>query len=334
MTEILYPGAAWRPLEQRPTGARLQPLMTAHDVICLHTMGGRLSGTDAFFRRDGYDGTESHFGVGADGLICQWQDLARTADANLDGNHRVISIETADVGDPFPAWDTRTGNVPAWTPAQLDALAGLIAWLCARFDIPPVAIPDSRPGRRGVGWHRLGIDPWRAPGGEKWSAARGKVCPGDRRIAQIPGLVAAAAALLNSPTAAPPPPTPIRSEDTPVLIPLTYLDDRGRPDPAGLRFRAACPIETAARSQVLDRVWVRWFVAWGSATWKVVAWDGAEDQGGKPIGECPNVAAGWWELPRTGLPGRPPGVWGFTVEGSRSAPDVQPSVLLLSTPKQ
>ena len=56
--------------------------------------------------RRGYQGTESHFGVGGrwggdakaglDGTVWQWQDLLYTADANLDGAWDVISIETAD----------------------------------------------------------------------------------------------------------------------------------------------------------------------------------------------------------------------------------------------
>ena len=48
---------------------------------------------------------------------------------------------------------------------------------------------DSRPGTRGVGYHRLGCDPYRVTGGELWSSSYGKVCPGDARIAQLPGLI-------------------------------------------------------------------------------------------------------------------------------------------------
>ena len=51
---------------------------------------------------------------------------------------------------------------------------------------------NSKPGQRGVGWHRLGIDSsppfqpgYRVHGGEHWSTSVGKACPGDRRIAQI-----------------------------------------------------------------------------------------------------------------------------------------------------
>lgn len=180
-----YPGARWRPL-----GEQAQPRMTAHDIVCLHTMAGSLPGTDAMFHDRGYGGTESHFGLGAHGELVQWQDLAYSADANYHGSRRIISIETADMGPPFPRWSG--SDVPAWTDDQLAALAELVAWLADRYDIPLELIEDSRPRQRGIGYHRQGIDPWRVPNGERWSKAAGKVCPGERRIAQIPGVIARA----------------------------------------------------------------------------------------------------------------------------------------------
>ena len=72
-------------------------------------------------KRRGYAGTESHYGVGgrgartrlsADGTVWQWQDRRHEADANLDGRHRVISIETAD---NFPA---SAADIEPWTPLQ------------------------------------------------------------------------------------------------------------------------------------------------------------------------------------------------------------------------
>lgn len=176
------PLALWRPL-----GPQTQPRMAAHDVVVLHTMAGSLAGTDAMFHRNGYGGTESHFGVGAGELVYQWQDLDYTADAQLDGNRRCISIETADTGAPFPRWSG--SDVPAWTAEQVYVLARLVAWLAQRYAIPLQLIPDTRPGRRGVGYHRQGIDPWRVAGGERWSSAAGKVCPGDRRVAQVPEVI-------------------------------------------------------------------------------------------------------------------------------------------------
>jgi hypothetical protein len=196
-----YPRAIWSPL-----GPQTQSRMTAHDILCLHTMVGSLSSTNNYFRQGGFSGTESHYGVGdaTDPRILQWQDRAYRADANLDGNDRVISVETADTRGEFKAWSG--SNVPAWTAWQLRVLAELVAWECSvaahaacpaswachRSGIPLVLIPDTKPGRRGVGYHRQGVDPWRVSGGEKWSSSRGKVCPGDRRVAQVPAVIAAA----------------------------------------------------------------------------------------------------------------------------------------------
>jgi hypothetical protein len=183
-----YPRGAWRPL-----GPQTEPRMDRVDIICVHTMVGFLASTETMFRAGGYSGTESHFGIGGrwgadgraglDGVVWQWQDLDRQADANLDGAHRCVSIETAD-NAPRAAAD-----ILPWTPKQVASLVDLIAWLCVTFDVPPVLVQDSRPGRRGLAFHRQGVDPWRVSGGERWSSARGKECPGPARIRQFTGEV-------------------------------------------------------------------------------------------------------------------------------------------------
>lgn len=177
----------------RLLGKQTQPKMSSHDIICLHTMVGYLASTDSMFRSSGFSGVESHFGVGGawgsdvaqnlDGVVYQWQDPTFTADANLNGNHRVISIETAD-NAPKSASD-----IKPWTPKQLDSIVELVAWLCHTYDIPVALIADTKPGRRGIAYHRQGIDPWRVSGGELWSNSRGKECPGDVRIAQIKNVI-------------------------------------------------------------------------------------------------------------------------------------------------
>lgn len=181
-------GTLWRPL-----GKQTQPRMSAHDIVCLHTMVGYLSSTEDMFKQRGYGGTESHFGVGGiwgsdraknlDGVVYQWQDLDFTADANFEGNKRVISIETADNAPKLPK------DILPWTPAQCAAIIKLVATLCKKYDIPAVLVKDSKPGRRGIAYHRQGIDPWRVSGGEAWSTKPGKECPTDKRIAQINSVI-------------------------------------------------------------------------------------------------------------------------------------------------
>lgn len=169
------PMATWKPF----TGKSTRSLVP--DIICVHTMVGTLSGSWAWANQAG--NPYWHFGLGGDGTLWQCVDLDFRSAANLEGNYHVIPIETADMGAPFPSWSG--SNVPAWTPAQVDKLVSLITWLCKQFQIPPVLVPDTKPVRRGLAYHRQGIDPWRAPGGEKWSNATGKQCPGDRRITQF-----------------------------------------------------------------------------------------------------------------------------------------------------
>jgi hypothetical protein len=172
-----YSNAEWRPLAAGSPGVT----MDAHDIVCVHTMVGSLATTESMFRQNGWAGTESHFGVGGpadgalDGTVYQWVDTDDQADANLQGNHRLISIETSDGGD----------ETNPWSDKQLDAITDIIVWACQTYAIPTTLIADSTPGQRGIGYHRQGVDPWRVAGGEKWSKANGKVCPGDVRIDQL-----------------------------------------------------------------------------------------------------------------------------------------------------
>jgi hypothetical protein len=188
---ITYPGCRWYPL-----GAQTENRQTTHNVIILHTMVGYLVSTDNLFRAGngaGFIGLESHFGVGGqwgpdlggslDGAIWQWQDLDYQAQASGEGNWRAISIETADNAPQRPE------DIAAWTPAQVDAIVDLVAWLCRRYDIPARLVPDTRPGSSGIAYHAQGTAVTLSAGAERWSPTAGKPCPTARRIAQITGTV-------------------------------------------------------------------------------------------------------------------------------------------------
>jgi hypothetical protein len=235
-----YGKAKWKPLSSKQT----QPAMKAHDIVCAHTMVGYLTSTNAMFRKNGYGGTESHYGLGGkwggdkvanlDGELWQWQSRAHTADANLDGKYRVISIESADSAPSF------SSDLPRWTPKQAAKLIDLIAWECSlaahaacpstwtcrkgvvwngvRVAIPPVLIPDTKKSRRGLAVHRQGVKHslglgkvkgYLVAGGEKWSTATGKECPGNARVQQFEDeIIPAVQARLKAPVkpAAPKPP--------------------------------------------------------------------------------------------------------------------------------
>lgn len=221
-----YGNAVWDPL-----GTQTEPMMYDHDILCFHTMVGSLAGTRSMFKQNGYGGTESHIGLGENATqgALQWQHLMYQADANLNGNHHVTSIETADYGGVFGKWNTNDARlVPAWTTWQVNWLINFTAWWCRkethatcpdnwrchRYGIPCSLIPDTRPGRRGLAYHQQGCDPVRVSDGELWSKAYGKVCPSWRRVAQLKTLVIPGAQklLAGTPTPTPTPP----EEDMPL----------------------------------------------------------------------------------------------------------------------
>lgn len=134
----------------------------------------------------------SHFFVADDGTVEQYIDTARRSSADYSGGDRTISIETAGGSGA----DLSKG----WSAAQREAIAQILAWAHKTHGIPLRAMSSSKASERGVGYHRLGVPATYAQknagrsmtGGELWSGAVGKVCPGDARIKQIPGIIARA----------------------------------------------------------------------------------------------------------------------------------------------
>lgn len=162
--QLWYPGAARKPL-----GAQTEPKIGTPRVLIFHTMSGYLAGTDSWFRRDGYAGTESHFGVGGswdkglDGAVWQWQALDRQADAQYGGNAHATSVETSD--------GAKSG-VP-WTAKQLEALIDLGEWWCRQTGNPARLVASA--SGRGFGYHSQFA---------AWNRS-GHVCPGAARVKQL-----------------------------------------------------------------------------------------------------------------------------------------------------
>ena len=153
--------------------------MASYDIVCVHTIVGYAPAHAA------------HFSTDANGTIYQSRDTVYQSAANLEGNPRCIAIENADMP---PTWATNDGHaVPDFTAGQVEAIARIIVWCHETHGIPIAPCPDSKPGSRGVAYHRQGIDGnWasyayggRVSGGEEWSTSGGKVCPGDRRITTL-----------------------------------------------------------------------------------------------------------------------------------------------------
>ena len=174
--DLWYPKAVAKPL-----GAQTEPSIGVPRVLIVHTIVGNLAGTDAMFRRQGYDGVESTFGIGGpwepgdlDGVIWQWQALDRQADAQGAGNAYATSVETADGGKPDRPW----------TPKQVDALTDLIVWWCRQTGHPAQMVTGT--GGSGIGYHSQ-FTAWNP---------NNHSCPNPTRIQQLRTIVVPAAARL------------------------------------------------------------------------------------------------------------------------------------------
>jgi N-acetylmuramoyl-L-alanine amidase len=203
-----YAAARFRPVARYKLGVAgsVARRMPAARRLILHTA---VSGNTSLFDFFSVPGrSTSHFYVAHDGSVEQYIDTGIRSTANLEANPDSVTVESQDRGGPFPDWDPKGSDVPAWTPKQVEALARLAAWVHLVHGVPLETLPSSRPGTRGVGWHRQGIDPHRVPDGELWSRRRGKVCPGDRRVAQVPAVIARAVALVPEVAATLVPPRP------------------------------------------------------------------------------------------------------------------------------
>lgn len=197
---VRIPGAVWRPFTQRTVSTT--PLIGPRAII-EHTMGvGTMNGSWNYHNQVGRPYSHTYYdGIGN---RIQVQGADRRSAATLEGNPYVIAKETEDYGKYFSGGGTTCGTIPAWRQEQLRVIALDDAWCCKRFGIPAVLMPDSCSGTRGIGYHRLGIDPWRKAGCLEYSTARGKCCPDVARISQMPGLVRSIKTLVDGPT--PPPP--------------------------------------------------------------------------------------------------------------------------------
>jgi hypothetical protein len=168
-----YPGAIRKVVERHKTP------MARYRGVCNHVAVSEAASLFGYFDQDG--NPTSHFYVRRDGVTEQYVNTLYRAPAQLEGNPSMISIETQ-------GGVTNIDTEP-WTAAQVERLASIARWTHEVHGIPLVRMADSLPETRGIGYHRLGVDPWRVDGGELWSKAYGKVCPGDGKIAQIPHII-------------------------------------------------------------------------------------------------------------------------------------------------
>lgn len=158
--------------------------------MTLHTAVS--SAVDLYHGKPASNGTYAHFYVNKAGVIYQYKDTSIAARADAQGNSGSISVETWDGGREQP-----------WNAAQVASLAKLFAWLRQTHKTIPNRLATVK-DLRGLAWHRLGckgnfgayseadITTWSGnQSGAVWSNSRGKTCPYDVRIRQIPAILKA-----------------------------------------------------------------------------------------------------------------------------------------------
>lgn len=183
------------------------------NVVVLHGTAGNDTSPYGTFAKGA---SCSHFWIAYDGRREQYLDTSWPSAADRDGAARSISIETS----------SPPSGAGVWTPEQVASIVDLLRWIRTQHPgIPLRIVGSSDASEAGIGWHRVGIDGnfpalpsllagrGQRGGGQLWSSARGKVCPGNDRIAQVPAILAALTTTTPAPT-----PVPDVQEDDVLII--------------------------------------------------------------------------------------------------------------------
>lgn len=138
----------------------------------------------------------SHFYVAKDGTVEQYIDTKYRSASDMNGNDSTISVETAG-----GLGNSKQLNSEKWTPEQVEALAKLWKWAQETHGIKNQVAKNTQTNDNssGLSWHRLGVKgnfqgrggvlaTSYLTGGILYSKAKGKECPGDAKILQIPGI--------------------------------------------------------------------------------------------------------------------------------------------------
>ena len=177
------PGAVWRPIARNYTRN-----VTNKNCVILHTTASAAATSMHGWFSNPSAQSSSHFHVDFNGRIEQYIDTAYMSWANAAANSRSVTVETQGSGSE------------SWTVAQIQAIVKIIQWARkAHPAIPLRQMNSSAASEKGIGWHRLGVNGNfgsgilrgrnQRGGGQVWSSAYGKVCPGTKRIQQIPSII-------------------------------------------------------------------------------------------------------------------------------------------------
>jgi hypothetical protein len=192
MTNVL-PGAVWQPVDVSGRAARRKGRgLVGHVAVSSskNLVPGPLATRSA----------DWHFYLPKAGAAIQYIDMDLQCWASSAGNASLVAFESeGGLGTSAQL------NAEPWTENQCQWAARILRHLHDTEGVPLQAMPDSLPTSRGFGTHRLGISPWRVAGGEVWSSANGKECPGNAKVAQVPHIIELAVRLTSrrSPTRSP-----------------------------------------------------------------------------------------------------------------------------------
>ncbi|MGO2778204.1 peptidoglycan recognition protein family protein [Glutamicibacter arilaitensis] len=185
----IYPGA-----KKKLIGKWNKVKITRYRRVNLHVAVSNSSSLHGMFSRS--NSACSHFYVNDAGIVEQYIDTKYRSASDMNGNDSTISVETEG--------GVNNVNGEKWTSAQVKALTELWIWLRDTHGIADRVATGthSNAASEGLSWHRLGVQgnfggrkgilsTSYKPGGIMYSSARGKECPGDAKILQIPGIHAA-----------------------------------------------------------------------------------------------------------------------------------------------
>ncbi|MGV9181804.1 peptidoglycan recognition protein family protein [Arcanobacterium canis] len=215
MVEYWMPSAAHKPVvKKRPLARKLfsRENRRRTDGVVLHVAASEAPSLYGYFANP-RTMADSTFYVLRDGTIEQYLPLGKRDWASNRGSLRMFSVETQGMA------------YGPWTDAQIASLAEIIRWARTIYDFPLRLMASSKTREKGIGYHLLGVPATRTQkalgisqtGGELWSSAPGKVCPGPDRVKQVPLVIKAAAGGTYKPPAgapvahhAPQPPSPAK----------------------------------------------------------------------------------------------------------------------------
>lgn len=197
---VKMPGALWLPISGNFTD-RDRPSTTA---LILHVAVTEAASLKGWFSSPSA-GASSHLYVRRDGTIEQYIDLDKVSWANGAGNSRAVTVETQGMGSG------------SWTKEQLVSLVNIARFVHDHYGVPLKEMRDSKRTSHGVGYHLLGVAAnanqkargVSQTGGELWSKAVGKICPGPSRVPQVADIIEAATGTVVIPVINPKPKPPV-----------------------------------------------------------------------------------------------------------------------------